>query len=65
MIESELSDYINRKYIFNNNVAEIIIYTNELNRINAYGQSNFRFMPKAENLELLVEHAKKLDGLCL
>lgn len=65
LIESELSDYINRKYIFNNNVAEIIIYTNELNRINAYGQSNFRFMPKAENLELLVEHAKKLDGLCL
>lgn len=65
LVESELSDYINRKYIFNNNVAEIIIYTNDLNRINAYGQSNFRFMPKTENLELLVERARDLDGMCL
>jgi len=64
-IEDELSDYINRKYIFNNNVAEIIIYTTDLNRINAYGGNNFWFMPKTENLELLVERARELDGMSL
>ena len=64
-IESELSEYINRKYIFNNYVAEIIIYTNELDRINAYGQSHFWFMPKKENLEKIVERAKELDGMCI
>lgn len=65
LVEDELSDYINRKYIFNNNVAEIIIYTNDLKRINAYGQSIFWFMPKIENLKLLAEQAEKLDGICL
>lgn len=65
LVEDELSDYINRKYIFNNNVAEIIIYTNDLKRINAYGQSIFWFMPKTENLKLLAEQAEKLDGICL
>ncbi|NLG90016.1 MAG: sensor histidine kinase [Clostridiaceae bacterium] len=64
-IEDELSDYINKKYIFSYNVAEIIIYTTDLNRINAYGESNFWFMPKTENLELLVERARDLDGLSL
>ena len=29
-IENELSEYINRKYIFNNYVAEIIIYTQRI-----------------------------------
>lgn len=65
IIEDDLSDYINRKYIFSNNVAEIIIYTNDLERINAYGQSMFWFMPKPENLEQLAEKARELDGLCL
>jgi len=65
IIEDELSDYINRKYIFSNNVSEIIIYTNDLERINAYGQSMFWFMPKPENLKFLAEKARELDGLCL
>jgi len=64
-IEDDLSDYINKKYIFSNNVAEIIIYTTDLNRINAYGENNFWFMPKTENLELLVKRARDLDGLSL
>jgi two-component system sensor histidine kinase YesM len=64
-IESELSEYINKKYIFTNRVSEITLYTSKLQRINAYGPSPFRFMPKKENLEALTERAGELDGGCL
>ncbi len=63
-IESRLSEYITKKYIFSNRVAEITLYTPQLDRIKAYGPSDFRFMPKKENLEQLAQRAKKLDGLC-
>ena len=64
-IETKLSDYINKKYIFSSSVAEITLYTTEMGRINAYGPSDFRFMPKKENLDWLIERAKELDGICL
>jgi len=68
-IETKLSDYINKKYIFSSRVAEITLYTPEKGRINAYGPSygpsDFRFMPKEENLDWLINRAKELDGVCL
>jgi hypothetical protein len=64
-VETKLSDYINKKYIFSNRVAEITLYTPQMGRINAYGPSDFRFMPKKENLDRLIKRAKELDGMCL
>ncbi len=64
-IETKLSDNINKKYIFTNRVAEITLYTTQLDRINAYGPSEFRFMPKKENLVQLIKRTKDLDGMCL
>ncbi len=64
-IETKLSDYINKKYIFSNRVAEITLYTPQMGRINAYGPSDFRFMPKKENLDRLIKRARELDGMCL
>ena len=64
-IETRLSDYINKKYIFSDRVAEITLYTPELDRINAYGPSEFRFMPKKDNLLRLIGRTRDLDGMCL
>lgn len=64
-IQSRLADYINKKYIFNNRVAEITLYTTQLERINAYGPNDFRFMPKEENLAKLIESADENDGKCV
>lgn len=64
-IQSRLSDYINKKYIFDNRVPEITLYTTGLDRINAYGPKDFRFMPKKENLIKLIEYADEMDGKCV
>lgn len=60
--ELRLSDEINKKYIFNNRVAEITLYTTHLNKINAYGPSDFRFIPKDEYLNQWAKEAGDIDG---
>lgn len=63
--ELRLSDDINKKYVFNNRVAEITLYTTDLKKINAYGPSNFRFIPKDEYLNRWIKQADSNDGKCL
>ncbi len=64
-VQSQLSDYINKKYIFSKRVSEITIYTLNMERINAYGPSDFRFIPKKDNLPKMLQRIDNNDGLYL
>jgi two-component system sensor histidine kinase YesM len=64
-IQTTLSDNINKKYVFNNRVSEITLYTTNLDTIKAYGPSDFRFIPKKEYLQRWIKEADKNDGKCL
>jgi two-component system, sensor histidine kinase YesM len=64
-METMLSAYINKKYVFVDRVAEITLYTTHMGRVNAYGPSDIRFVPKKNNLDTLIRRARDLDGKCL
>jgi two-component system sensor histidine kinase YesM len=61
-LKLNLSEAINKKYIYNSYDGEITLYTLLKERIDAYGPTAFRFIPKAIKLDELIGRMQALSG---
>ena len=61
-LKLNLSETINKKYIYNSYDGEITLYTLQKERIDAYGPTAFRFIPKAIKLDELIGRMQALSG---
>jgi two-component system sensor histidine kinase YesM len=61
-LKLDLSEAINKKYIYNSYDGEITLYTRQKERIDAYGPTAFRFIPKQIKLDELIDRMQELSG---
>ncbi len=60
-----ITEKMSRKYVFDNIVSEITLYTPDGDALNVYGSDAFRLNLKEDNRKQFLEECKKSNGRCI